>query len=109
MIPIPSEQLSLLEQHYLLREPADVLAFLEKTPFLVPLLLELSPKLKKHFPGSAFFLQVFIGPEDDPDKLLVGIITSLLFSRQKMACACKHHWLRGSTHHLTPCLDCAII
>ena len=79
MIPIPSEQVSLLAQHYTLREPAGVLAFLEKAPFLVPLLLEAHPQIKRSFPGSPVFLEVSVDPEgEEPEKLLAAIqITGL--------------------------------
>lgn len=47
-----------LEQLYTFRERTEVLAFLNKYPFLVPVLLEAPAKIEQYFPNSQLFLEV---------------------------------------------------
>jgi hypothetical protein len=64
----------LLEQLYNFREPVRVNSFLNQYRFLVPLLLEASPKISKYFPGKGASLQVIIDPEVEQDEQLMVII-----------------------------------
>jgi hypothetical protein len=54
-----------LKQFYTFRDPERVVRFLEKHPFLVPLLLEavIDPKIKHYFPGDELLLEAVIDLE----------------------------------------------
>lgn len=45
------------------REPGEVLQFIEKYPFLMPLLLEAPDKVREFFPDAGLALKVNIDPE----------------------------------------------
>lgn len=45
------------------REPGEVLQFIEKYPFLIPLLLEAPDKVREFFPDAGLALKVNIDPE----------------------------------------------
>ena len=69
-----------LKQLYALREPERVWQFLEKHPFLVPLLLEAPTEINHHFPGDSLSLEVAIDPESassDDDELVLQIATNI--------------------------------
>ena len=57
------EQLRKAKQYYTLREPTEVLQFIEKHPDLLPLLLEIYHKLEAYFPSSLLSLRVVDDPE----------------------------------------------
>jgi hypothetical protein len=62
----------LLEERYIFREEPEVVSFLEAHVFLIPLLQEIFPKIKRHFPEARVFLEVFVDLEgDEGDKLLI--------------------------------------
>ena len=52
-----------LEKLYIFRDPSEVTSFLEENPFLIPLLVESYPYIKKHFPDADVFLEVAHDPE----------------------------------------------
>jgi len=52
-----------LKQFYAFRDPERVEQFLEKHPFLVPLLLEAPAEIERYFPGDELFLEAVIDPE----------------------------------------------
>ncbi|MDB9512802.1 hypothetical protein PN499_16560 [Kamptonema animale CS-326] len=56
-------EISQLEQLYTLREKSQVLEFIEKHPFLLPLLLEAPEKIKHYFPDTPLILEIKIDPE----------------------------------------------
>jgi hypothetical protein len=66
------------ELTYTLREPREVLSFLEKNKFLMPLLIEARFKIRNHFPNSRIFLEVDTDPEDINDQQLVAFIATNL-------------------------------
>lgn len=69
-----------LEQLYTLREPSQVLEFIEKHPFLLPLLLEAPDKIKHYFPDTPLILEVDIDPESssmDDDQLAILIASEI--------------------------------
>jgi hypothetical protein len=51
-----------LENLYNFRQKTQVLEFLEKHPFLIPLLLEAHPHIRQHFPDSPLFLEYVPDP-----------------------------------------------
>ena len=65
-----------LERLYTFRERSDVLWFLERYPFLVPLLLEAYGKIGDYFPYSQVFLEVVTDPEAVGDYQLVVFIAT---------------------------------
>lgn len=71
-------QLQWLELTYTLREPKEVLSFLEKNKVLMPLLIEARFKIRNHFPNSRVFLEVDANPEDINDRQLVAFIATNL-------------------------------
>ena len=66
-----------LEKLYTFREKTEVLDFLEKHPFLIPLLLEAHPHIRQHFPESPLFLEYVPDPEIDDPQLVVYVVTNL--------------------------------
>lgn len=69
-----------LEQHYTLREPQEVLDFLNKHSFLIPLLLEAPDKIHHYFPDAPLSLAIAIDPESsspDSDELVILIETDI--------------------------------
>ena len=52
-----------IENLYILRDADEVTSFLEGNPFLLPLLVESYPYIKKHFPDADVFLKVVHDPE----------------------------------------------
>ena len=66
------------EQLYTFREQTEVVEFLDKHPFLIPVLLEAPEKIRHHFPDSQLFLEVFIDPESiDWVQLILSILMKL--------------------------------
>jgi hypothetical protein len=70
-------QLSLLQQWYVFRdERTRILRFLERYPFLVPLLVEVYPHIEEFFPHSLVYLTVTTDPEEwGIDRLVAFIAT----------------------------------
>ncbi len=66
-----------LRELYSFREPAEVLQFLEKYPFLVSLLLDAHGTIRRYFPDSPLFLAYVPDPEIDDPQLVVYIATDL--------------------------------
>ncbi|MGE5657859.1 MAG: hypothetical protein ACM37W_14735 [Actinomycetota bacterium] len=65
-----------LEKLYQFREKTEVLNFLAKYPFLVPVLLEAPARISHHFPKEPLFLQVVPDPEiTDYVHLILSILT----------------------------------
>ena len=52
-----------LEHLYSMREREEVLQFIDRYPFLVPLLLEAPDKIRHYFPDTPLILAVDIDPE----------------------------------------------
>jgi len=68
-----------LEQLYTLRRHAEVLRFLERRPFLIPLLLEAYSNIANYFgPYPQVFLEVVTDPEAPDDQELVAFIRTNL-------------------------------
>jgi hypothetical protein len=68
-----------IEHWYTLRQPDEVLAFLEENPFLVSLLIEAYSPIQHYFPDSNLFLEMFADPESTDDhQLLVALIATHL-------------------------------
>lgn len=79
-IPLNPADIEQLKELYSFREPAEVLQFLEKYPFLVPLSLEAHQHIRKYFPDLPVFLEVITDPEArsrDEDILWIYIATDL--------------------------------
>lgn len=71
-------EVKVLEQLYIFRRRKEVLALLNRNPFLAPLLLEASGKVRHFFPGSQLSLEVVSDFEtDDSSQLLASITTHL--------------------------------
>lgn len=74
---ISQSDIESLERLYTSREQTEVLQFIEQYPFLVPLLLEIHPHIRHHFPDSPLFLEYVPDPEIDDPQLVVYIVTGL--------------------------------
>ncbi|HID61453.1 MAG TPA: hypothetical protein EYP49_01715 [Anaerolineae bacterium] len=70
--------LQLLERLYTFRRRVEVLGFLEKYPFLAPLLLEAYDRIRIYFPDSPLFLEVVTEPEANDDYQLVVSVAIVL-------------------------------
>lgn len=57
-IGVPEADIKALEHSYTLRGRDEVLQFVDKYPFLVPVLLEAPEKIGDYFPDSQLFLEV---------------------------------------------------
>ncbi|MFB2836674.1 hypothetical protein [Floridanema evergladense] len=66
-----------LENLYNFLQKPEVLDFLEKHPFLIPLLLEVHTQIRQHFPDAPLFLEYVPDPEIDHPHLVVYIATNL--------------------------------
>src|SRR5438132_4139644 len=75
---ISQKDIQYLEQLYIFRGRSDILRFLEKYPFLVPLLIEAHYYIEKFFPYSQIFLTMVTDPEEfGSDQLVASIATNL--------------------------------
>lgn len=80
LLGITPTDLAQIEKSYTLRNSAQVLEFIDKYPFLVPLLSEAPDKINQYFPGDSLVLEVVIDPESessDDGKLVLLIITEM--------------------------------
>ncbi|NEP42081.1 MAG: hypothetical protein F6K35_23805 [Okeania sp. SIO2H7] len=69
-----------LKQFYTFRDSKRVVQFLEKHPFLLPLLLEAPKQINTFFPGDELFLEVAIDPEaasPEDNELFLLIVTNI--------------------------------
>jgi hypothetical protein len=66
-----------LEQLYRLRERSQVLEFINKHPFLLPVLLEAPAEIRQYFPDSQLFLEV-VPDAEIPD--WVHLVLSILMT-----------------------------
>lgn len=74
----PPIELEPLEKLYIFRSPDEVLDFLQKYPFLVPVLLEAPEKIQPYFPSARLFLELFQVPEaPDNSHLIISVSTDL--------------------------------
>ncbi|MDY6804908.1 MAG: hypothetical protein SXA11_14025 [Cyanobacteriota bacterium] len=89
-----------LKQLYALPEPERVWQFLEKHPFLVPLLLEAPTEIKHHFPADSLSLEMAIDPEStsEDDELFLLIVTNIEAEEavEKMWNLDEKWWLKAS-------------
>ena len=74
-ISISQPDIELLEQLYTFREQIEVLEFLDKYPFLIPVLLEAPEKIRQYFPDSQLFLEVV------PDVEIIDLVLLILSIR----------------------------
>ena len=74
-ITISQTDIELLEQLYTFREQIEVLEFLDKHPFLIPVLLEAPEKIRQYFPDSQLFLEVV------PDVEIIDLVLLILSIR----------------------------
>jgi len=76
--PPPSRaEIESLKQFYVFREPREVLGFLDKHPFLVPLLQEAPDRIRQYFPDSPLVLKTAPDPEYDDEQLAICIDTDI--------------------------------
>lgn len=75
---IAQTEVKVLEELYIFRRRTEVLRFLDRNPFLAPLLLEAAEKTTHFFPASQLSLEVISDFEmDDSSQLLASITTRL--------------------------------
>ncbi len=78
VLSISQADIQALEQLYTFRERTEVLEFLAKHSFLVPVLLEAPEKIYNYFPDPQLFLEVIVDPESiDWVQLLLSIFVKL--------------------------------
>jgi hypothetical protein len=71
------EAMDEIQRLYAVKDEAEVLAFLQDHPTLVPLLLEAAPQLQKYFPGARLSVERIADPEEPIEQLFVGAATDL--------------------------------
>ncbi|NER35560.1 MAG: hypothetical protein F6J93_16470 [Oscillatoria sp. SIO1A7] len=75
---ITTTEVETLEQFYSLPERAEVIQFIDKFPFLLPVLLEAPEKIRRYFPEEPLVLKVVRDPEiADYVQLVLSILTTL--------------------------------
>lgn len=84
-VHIAQADTELLELLYMFRGRADVLRFLGRCPFLVPLLLEAYIQIGGYFPLSPVFLEVVTDPEGAGENQLVMSIAGDFSSDEALA------------------------
>ena len=62
-VTIPQSDLEAIERSYIFRGHEEVIKFISKYPFLVPVLVEAPTKIRHYFPDSQLFLEVVYDPE----------------------------------------------
>ncbi len=82
---IPQATIQELERLYTFKERAKVTFFLERNPFLVPLLREAYDELDNYFPYSPLLLRVFTYPEETNDEQLIMLISTNLSPKEAFA------------------------
>ncbi len=99
-----------LERSYTFREKPEVVQFIEKHPFLVPVLLAAPDQIRHYFPNEQLFLEVDSDPEiGNYVQLVLSILTTLdpyvAMDREDRLDA---EWWRSLSHeerkHLCPIL-----
>lgn len=102
-LSIPQADIETLEQLYTFRGRTEVLAFLDKYPFLVPILLEAPEKICYYFPDSQLFLEVV------PDAEIIDwiqLVLSILINIDPYEAVNKLHqldlewWLKNTTNEM---------
>lgn len=95
----PHFSIQALERQYIFRHREEVIGFLERHPFLVPLLLEAYNKIDTYFPGyPQVFLEVITDPEEPDDiQLIASIKINLLPDEalEKLDAFDREWWLRS--------------
>lgn len=79
-VSIDRTEIEQIEKLYTLRERSEVFKFLDRHPFLVPLLLSAPEKIRDYFPGDRLFLEVIIDPEltsPDDDTMFIIIASNI--------------------------------
>lgn len=72
---LSSEERSTLQKSFTLCDEDAVLDFIGKNDFLLPLLLDAVPQIKKHFSRETFRLELLCDPETGNDELMLYIVT----------------------------------
>src|SRR5712692_4106771 len=72
-----TEAVGEIQRLYTVKDEAEVLAFLQDHPTLVPLLLEAAPQLQKYFPGARLSVERIADPEEPIEQLFVSATTEL--------------------------------
>src|SRR5260370_37318499 len=70
-----TEAVGEIQRLYTVKDEAEVLAFLQDHPSLVPLLLEAAPQLQKYFPGARLSVERIADPEEPIEQLFVSAAT----------------------------------
>ena len=76
--PVSVAELESLEKLYIWRGETEILQFLEKHDFLIPILLEAPEKIRHYFPDAQLFIECVTDPEGiDDDMLELAICMNL--------------------------------
>lgn len=94
-----------LKQFYTFRDSERVEKFLEKHPFLVPLLFEAPAEIQHYFPGDELFLEAVLDPEAaslEDEELFLLIFTKIEpeESVEKLWQLDENWWLKASDRSL---------
>ncbi|QSJ14233.1 hypothetical protein JYQ62_20090 [Nostoc sp. UHCC 0702] len=101
-VSISQTDIATLEQLYIFRGRTEILQFLDKYPFLIPVLLEAPEKIHHYFPDSQLFLEVV------PDAEIIDwihLILSILITLDPHEAVAKLHqldedWSIGLSHQV---------
>ena len=100
---ISESDIESLEKSYIFRDKTEVIEFIKKYPFLLPVVLEAPAQIRPYFPEQKLLLQVINDPEiPNYIHLLLSIILTDLDPDEAMEREDKlrKNWSRGLSHEI---------
>lgn len=100
---ISESDIESLEKSYIFRDKTEVIEFIKKYPFLLPVVLEAPAEIHPYFPEQKLLLQVINDPEiPNYIHLLLSIILTDLDPDQAMEREdeLRKNWSRGLSHEV---------
>ena len=100
---ISESDIETLEKSYILRDQTEVIEFINKYPFLLPIVLDAPVQISPYFPEQKLLLQVINDPEiPNYVHLVVSIILTDLAPDEAMdrEDELRKNWSRGLSHEI---------
>ncbi|CBN57061.1 MULTISPECIES: hypothetical protein [Kamptonema] len=100
---ISESDIESLEKSYIFRDKTEVIEFIKKYPFLLPVVLEAPAEIRSYFPEQKLLLQVINDPEiPNYIHLLLSIILTDLDPDEAMEREdeLRKNWSRGLSHEV---------
>ena len=100
---ISQSDIEALEKLYIFRDKTEIIEFIKKYPFLLPVVLEAPAEIRPYFPDQKLLLQVINDPEiPNYIHLVLSIILTDLDPDQAMEREdeLRKNWSRGLSHEI---------